>query len=160
KANSVAASLMTIIAPIVKPRTDFTPARREDGSHIVVALVVEDEGPEQSDGFAAGSRWPKGGGDRLRREVPEHVNVRIGAVAGVLDDVDLGDVDIRRSICVAVTGHDAATLDREVAESQLALPDVGRLLLEVDGGEHCVGDALAGMGDRHACIGFGLAGGT
>src|SRR5262249_11989113 len=85
---------------------------------------------------------------------------RIGAVAGVFDDLALGDIDDRWTVGVAVPGHDAARPDGELAKAKLAFLDVGRLLLEVDGGEHRVGDAFAGMGDRHTHVGFGLAGGT
>src|SRR6516162_7108596 len=129
-------------------------------SHVVIVLVVENVAHEQNDRFAAEILPPVRGATRLRPDVTGLVHDRIGAVAGVFDDLAFGDVNNRRPIGVAVPGHDAARLDRELAESQLAFLDVGRLLLEVDGGEHCVGDALAGMGARHAHVGFGLAGGT
>src|SRR3974377_2166016 len=65
------------------------------------------------------------------------------AVAGVFDDLAFGDVDDGGSIAVAVPRHDAAGLDGELAEAELALLDVRRLLFEIDGGKHGVGHALA-----------------
>src|SRR6516162_9165726 len=98
------------------------------------------------------------GAARLRPDVAGLVHDRISAVAGVFDDLALGDVDDRGAVAVAVPGHDAAGLDRELAEPQLAILDVRRLLLEVDGGEHRVGDALAGVGGRRARVGLEFAG--
>ena len=49
-------------------------------------------------------------------------------------------------------------LDRELAEAELTVLDLRRLLLEVDGSEHRVGYSLAGMGDRCARVGFDFVG--
>src|SRR5262249_21657861 len=119
-------------------------------SHVVVALVVKDIAHEQNDRLVAEVLPPVRGAARLRPDVAGFVHDRIGAVAGVFDDLTLGDVDDCGAVAVAMPGHDAAGLDRELAESQLAVLDVRRLLLEVDGGEHCVGDALVGVVGRRA----------
>src|SRR5262249_32121506 len=115
---------------------------------------------EQNDDLIAEILPPVRGAARLWPDVAGLVHDRIGAVAGVFDDLALGDVDDRRTVGVAVPGHDAARLDRELAKAELTLLDVGRLLPGVDGGEPRVGDALPGMGDRHTHIGFDLADGA
>src|SRR6516165_11640968 len=78
------------------------------------------------------------------------------AVAGVFDDLALRDVNNRGTIAVAVPWHDAARLYGELAEPELTLLDVGRFFLEIDGGEHRIGHALARLGDWLTCIGFHL----
>ena len=54
------------------------------------------------------------------------------AVAGVFDDLALLHVDQRWTVVMAVPRHDAAGLDRQLAEAQFAILDIGRLLLEID----------------------------
>src|SRR5262245_8001830 len=108
-------------------------------SHIVVGLVVKDIAYEQNGGLIAVVLPPVGGVALLRPDIARLMHDRIGAVAGVFDDLALGDVDDRRTVAVAVPGHDTARFDRELAE---------------------VGDALTGMRDRRARIGFELAGGA
>src|SRR5262245_9919247 len=127
-------------------------------SHVVVALVVKDIAHEQNDGLVAEVLPPVRGAARLRPDIAGCVHDLISAVAGVFDDLALGDVDDRGAVAVAVPWHDAARLDRELAETQLAILDVRRLLLEVDGGEHRVGDALAGVVGRRAHVDFEFAG--
>src|SRR5262249_26138575 len=112
-------------------------------SHVVVALVVKDIAHKQNDGLVAEVLPPVRGAARLRPDIAGFVHDRISAVAGVFDDLALGDVDDRGAVAVAVPWHDAARLDRELAETQLAILDVRRLLLEVDGGEHRVGERLS-----------------
>src|SRR5215831_4790456 len=129
-------------------------------SHVVIALVVENIAHEQNDRLTAEILPPVRSAARFRPDVAGLVHNRIGAIAGIFDDLALGDVDDGRTVSVAVPGHDAARLDRELAKTKLALLDVRRLLLKIDGGEHRVGDALAAMGHRHAHVCFGLAGGT
>src|SRR5262249_59548179 len=125
----------------------------------VVFRVVKDIADEQNDGFVAVVLPPMRCPARLRPDVAGLMHNWIGAVAGVFDDLALGDVDDRRSIGVAVPGHDAARLDRELAEAQLALFEFRRLLLEIDGSKHRVGYALAGMACPRTRIGFEFAGG-
>src|SRR5262245_23855737 len=127
-------------------------------SHVVVALVVKDIAHEQNGRLVAEVLPPVRGAVRLRPDIAGLVHDLISTVAGVFDDLALGDVDDRGAVAVAVPGHDAARLDRELAETQLAILDVRRLLLEVDGGEHRVGDTLAGVGGRRAHVGLQLAG--
>ena len=57
---------------------------------------------------------------------------------------------------MAVPRHDAAGLDGELAEAELTLLYFCRLLLEIDGGKHGIGDALASVGDGLARIRFHL----
>src|SRR5262249_17900841 len=159
KPNAVAASLMTNARRNVTPHAGRHACSAEgNGSHIVIALVVQHITHEQNDGLAAEILPPVRSTARLRPDVAGLVHDRIRAVACVFDDLALGDIDDRRTVGVAVPGHDTAGLDRELAEAKLAFLDVGRLLLEVDGGEHRVGDALPGMGDRRAHVGLDFAG--
>src|SRR5947208_146784 len=76
-------------------------------SHIVVVLVVKDIAHEQNDGLVAVVLPPMRGAARLRPDLAGFMHDRIGAVAGVFDDLPLGDVDDRGTIGVAVPGHDA-----------------------------------------------------
>src|SRR5262245_12100322 len=96
----------------------------------------------------------------LRADLTGLVRNRNRAVAGILDDLALRDVDDRGSIAVAVPRHDAARLYGKLAEPQLAVLDVCRLLFEIDGGEHRVGYAFARVGGRLTRIGFHLVGRT
>ena len=61
---------------------------------------------------------------------------------------------------MAVPGHDAAGLDRQLAEAQLAIPYFRRLLLEVDRAERDVGDADRLVIDLLADVCLHLAGRT
>ena len=58
---------------------------------------------------------------------------------------------------MAVPGHDAAGLDHQLAEAQLAIPDIGRLFLEVDRAKRDVGDADRLGVDHRADVGLHLA---
>src|SRR6516225_372602 len=96
----------------------------------------------------------------LGADIAGLVHNRNRAVAGVFDDLAFSDVDDGGTIGVAVPRHDAAGLDGELAEAELTLLDVCRFLLEVDGGKHGIGDALASVGDGLARIRFHLIEGT
>ena len=61
---------------------------------------------------------------------------------------------------MAVPGHDAAGLDGQLAEAQLAALDVGRLLVEIDRAERDVGDADRLEVDHLAGVGLHLVGGA
>ena len=61
---------------------------------------------------------------------------------------------------MAVPGHDAAGLDGELAEAQLAALDVGWLLAEIDRAERDVGEADGLMVDHRADVGLHLVGGA
>src|SRR5262249_42145733 len=98
-------------------------------SHVVVALVVKDIAHEQNDRLVAEVLPPVPGAARLRPNIAGFVHDRISAVAGVFDDLTLDDVDDCGAVVVAMPGHDAAGLDRELAETQLAFLDVRRLHL-------------------------------
>src|SRR5262249_44233462 len=141
-------------------RASHWPGETDMPSHIVVGLAVKDIAYEQNGGLIAVVLPPVGGVALLRPDIARLMHDRVGAVAGVFDDLALGDVDDRRTVAVAVPGHDTARFDRELAEAQLPVLDIRRLLLEVYGGEHRVGDALTGMRDRRARIGFELASGA
>src|SRR5262249_24317309 len=84
------------------------------------------------------------------------VHDRNRAVASVFDDLAFGDVDNGGAIGMAVPRYDATGLDGELAEAELTLLAICRLLLEIDGGKHCIGDALAGVGDGLTRIRFHL----
>ena len=89
---------------------------------------------------------------------PGLVHDRIGAVAGIFDDLALLDEDQRGTIVMAVPGHDATRLDRQLSEAQLSIPDVGRLLLEIDRAKRDVGDADRLGVDHRTDVGLHLAG--
>ena len=59
---------------------------------------------------------------------------------------------------MAVPRHDAAGFDGQLAEAQLAILDIGRLLLQVDRSQRDVGDADRLEVDLLAGIGFHLVG--
>ena len=57
---------------------------------------------------------------------------------------------------MAMPRHDASWFDGKLAEPELALLDVCRLLFEIEGGKHGVGNTLARVGNRLAAIRFHL----
>ena len=59
----------------------------------------------------------------LCADIARLVHDRHRAIAGVFDDLAFGDVNDRRPIVVAVPGYDAAGLDGELAEPELAVLD-------------------------------------
>src|SRR5215207_5519674 len=100
--------------------------------HVVVVRILADIADIENDGLLAEVLPPVRGAGDFRPDLAGLVHDRVGAVAGVFDDLTLLDEDQRGTIVVAVPGHDTAGLDRQLAEAQFAIPDVGRLLLEVD----------------------------
>src|SRR5262245_27944217 len=88
--------------------------RRLAPSHVVVGLVVQDITDEQHDGLAAEVLPPVRCAAGLRPDVAGLVHDRLGTVAGVFDDFAFRDVDDGGAVAVAVPGHDAARLDREL----------------------------------------------
>ena len=68
--------------------------------------------------------------------------------------------DQRGPVVMAMPGHDAAGLDGELAEAQLAALDMGGLLAEFDGTERDVADADGLIVDLLARVGFHLVGGA
>src|SRR5262249_4756699 len=85
---------------------------------------------------------------------------RIDAVGGVFDDLALLHEDQSGAVVMAVPGHDAAGLDGQLAEAQLAALDMRRLLAEVDGAERDVGNANRLMVDHLLRVRPGLVGRT
>jgi hypothetical protein len=81
----------------------------------------------------------------LSRDVARLMHDRNRAGAGVFEDFALDDVDNRRPIAVAVPGDDAARLNHELAQTQLAFLEFCRLIGEIDGGEDRIADALGGV---------------
>src|SRR6266404_3677302 len=113
--------------------------------HIVVVRILADVADIEDDGFLAEVLPPVRGAEHFGPDLAGLVQDRLGAVAGVFDDLALLHEDQRRTVVMAVPRHDAAGLDRQLAEAQLAILDVGGLLLEIDRTERDVGDAdLAG----------------
>src|SRR4051812_20286812 len=129
-------------------------------SHVVVGGILADVADIENDGFLAEVLPPVRGAVDLGPDVARLVHDRIDAVAGVFHDLALLDEDQRRPVVVAVPRHDAAGLDGELAETQLAAFDVRGLLAEIDGAERRVGDADRLVVDHLAGIGLLLAGGT
>ena len=69
-------------------------------SHVVIVLVVENVAHKQDDRLAPEVLPPVRGAARLRPDVAGLVHDRIGAVAGVFDDLALGDVDDRGTVAM------------------------------------------------------------
>src|SRR4051794_8130653 len=137
-------------------------ARRSGGRslHVVVVRILADVADIENDGLLAQILPPVRGAEYFGPDVAGLVQDRLGAVAGVFDDFALLNEDQRRTVVMAVPWHDAAGLDRQLAEAQLAVLEVGRLLLEIDRAERDVGDADRLVVDLLAGIGFHLDGGA
>ena len=108
---------------------------------MLVVRVPADVADEQHRGLLAEVLPPVRGADDFWAISPALCRIGAGAVAGVFDDLALGDVDQRRAVVMAVPRHDPAGLDHELAEAQLAALDLRRLLFEIDGAERRIGDA-------------------
>ena len=71
-----------------------------------------------------------------------------------------GNEDQGRTVVVAVPRHDAAGLDRQLAEPQFAILQMRRLLFEIDRTQRDVGDADRFEVDHLAGVGLHLVGGA
>src|SRR4029450_13811996 len=131
---------------------------RYNSLHVVVVRILADVADIENDGLLAEVLPPMRGAGDFRPDLAGLGQDRVGAVAGVFDDFALLDIDQRRTVVMAVPGHDAARLDRQLAEAELALLYVGRLLLEVDRAKRHVGDADRLGVDHRADVGLHLAG--
>src|SRR3954452_8694666 len=109
--------------------------------HVVVMRVLADVAYIEDDRFLAEVLPPVRGAGDLGADVAGLVHDRIDAVGSVFDDLALLHEDQGRAVVMAVPGHDAAGLDGQLAEAQLAAFDMRRLFAEVDGAERDVGDA-------------------
>src|SRR6478672_9804485 len=92
--------------------------------HVVVVRVLADVADIENDGFLAEVLPPVRGAEHFGPDFAGLVDDRLGAVAGVFDDLALLHEDQRRTIVMAVPRHDAAGLDRQLAEAQLAILQV------------------------------------
>ncbi len=101
---------------------------RSGALHVVVVRILADVADIEDDGFLAEVLPPVRGAGYFGADVAGLVHDRVGAVRGVFDDLTLLHIDQRGTIVMAVPGHDAAGLDGQLAEAQLAIPDIGRLL--------------------------------
>ena len=117
-------------------------------SHVVIALVVQHVAHKQSDSLVSQVLPPMGGAAGLWPYLASFVQNGNRAVTGIFDDLAFRDVDDGGSIAVTVPRHDAAWLDSEFAEPELTPLDVCLLLFKINRGEHRVGYALAGVGNR------------
>src|SRR5262245_36374586 len=99
--------------------------------HMVVVRVLADVADIEDDGFLAEVLPPVRGAEHFGAYVAGLVHDRLGAVRGIFDDLALLHVDQRGPIVMAVPGHDAARLDGQFPEAQLAILDIGRLLFQV-----------------------------
>ncbi len=78
------------------------------------------------------------GAGHFRPDIASLVRDRHFAIAGIFDDLALLYEDQRGPVVMAVPGDDAAGLDGELAEAQLAAFDMGGLLAEINGAERDV----------------------
>src|SRR5882724_643357 len=108
--------------------------------HVVVVRILADVADIENDGFLAEILPPVRGAGYFGPDLAGLVDDRLRAVAGVFDDLALLHIDQRRTVVMAVPRHDTTGLDRQLAKAQLAIPDVGGLLLEIDRAERDVGD--------------------
>jgi hypothetical protein len=98
--------------------------------------------------------------EHLGSDIAGLVRNGLGAVAGVFDDFALLHKNESGPVVVAVPWHDAAGLDRQLAEAQLAVLEVNRLLFEVNRTERNVGYADRLEVDFLAGVCFDLVGRT
>src|SRR3954464_12116770 len=82
--------------------------------HIMVVRILADVTDIENDGLLAEVLPPVRGAGDFRPDLAGLVQDRVGAVAGVFDDLALLDVDQRGAIVMAVPGHDTAGLDRQL----------------------------------------------
>src|SRR6266702_4063747 len=128
--------------------------------HVVVVRILADIADIQNDGLGPEILPPVRGAEYLGPDIAGLVQNRLGAVAGIFDDFALLDIDQGRPVVVAVPWHDAARLDRQLAEAQFAVFEVCGLLLEIDRTQSHVGDADRLEVDLLAGVYFHLVGGT
>src|SRR5215203_87198 len=89
-------------------RHDATEAGEAQPSHMLVVRVVPHVADEQHHWLVAQVLPPVRGALGLGPDLAGLVMDRSRAVAGVFDDLALGDVDQCRSVVMAVPWHDAA----------------------------------------------------
>src|SRR6266545_6186146 len=128
--------------------------------HIVVVRILADIADIENDHLGTEVLPPMRGAEHLGSDIAGLVQNGLRAVAGVFNDLALLHKNESGPIVVAVPWHDAAGLDRELAEAQLAVPEVRRLLFEVNRAQRHVGYADRLEFDFLAGVGLHLVGGT
>src|SRR6266576_3766134 len=98
-------------------------------------LVVHDVGDRQYHRLRALVFPPVLDTQELARDLALLVQDRYRALAAVFVDLALVDHDQRRTVLVAVKGHDAASLDLHVAKAKAALRQLDVFLRQIDRGE-------------------------
>jgi len=134
----------------------FRAALHGSASHVMVGFIVSDVGHEQDHGRVTEILPPVGRAVDLATKVSGLMNDRHRAVAGVFDDLALGDVNQSRTVFMAVPRHHAARLDRQFAKPELTILDHGRLFAQIDRTKRCIDEADSRRGDRLASSGFHL----
>src|SRR2546426_9328199 len=81
---------------------------RYSSLHVVVVRILADVADIENDGLLAEILPPVRGAGDFRPDLAGLVHDRLGAVAGVFDDLALLDEDQRGAVVMAVPGHDAA----------------------------------------------------
>src|SRR5882724_2484271 len=127
---------------------------------MVVVRIAPDIADEQDSRAVAEILPPVRGALLLRADLAGLVMDRRRAVAGVFDDLALGDVDQGKAIVVAVPRHDSTRLDHHLAEAQLATLDLRHLLAEVDCAERGVCYANGCEADCFASVRLAFVSGT
>src|SRR6266849_136613 len=128
--------------------------------HIVVVRILADIADIENDGLGTEVLPPMRGAEHLGSDIAGLVQNGLCAVAGVFNDLALLHKNESGPVVVAVPWHDAAGLDRQLAEAQLAVLEVRRLLFKVDRTQSHVGYADRLEFDFLAGVGLHLAGGT
>src|SRR5216684_3911905 len=128
--------------------------------HLVVAGILADVADIENDGLFSEVLPPMRGTGHFRPDIAGLVRDRHLTIAGIFDDLALLHEDQRGPVVMAMPGHDAAGLDGELAEAQLAALDMGGLLAEIDGTERDVAEADRLGVDHGANVGFHLIGGA
>src|SRR3954451_5856513 len=100
--------------------------------HIVVVRILADIADIENDGLGALVLPPMRSPEHLRPDVAGFVDDRIGAVACVFDDLALLHENESGPVVMAMPWHDPAGFDRKLAETKLAILQVGWLLLQID----------------------------
>src|ERR1043165_2200749 len=122
------------------------------GSHMLVVRILADVADVEDHGLGALVFPPVRRALGLGPDLALLMQDRDRAVARIFVDLALRDEDQRRAVVVAVPRHDAAGLDGELAEAQLAALRRDVFVREIDRAERRIGHAVGRRIDRRAYV--------